>query len=1116
MDANGSWAPGCAQSASAAGSEPVPAALQRAFPMLIFDWDGTAVANRSEDAAVLAGILEELLALGVWIVVVTGTNVQNIDRQLCRLIAPRQRERLVVCTNRGSEVYRFDRRGRLARRYLRVATPAEEEALTRAAEALRTALARCTGLDFQVIANRLNRRKVDLIPLPEWADPPKSAIARLLAAVEQRLRDTGLSGGLAQALALAREYAHLHGLAHPRITTDAKHIEIGLTDKGDSVAWVRDHLLRRLRIEPERVLIAGDEFGPMGGSPGSDDRMREALPQAVTISVGIEPAGVPEGVVHLGGGPARFRAVLLDQVRSHRRLRQRSTPHREWITAAIEPPDEPGWRLDEVGYRPELEHEVESRTTVSNGFIGVRGSLEQPTPASHPGTYIAGLFDAVSMPYPLPTLAPGPNWLRLQIGVDGGEAGAAQTSDDAASTAAADEPEGLYRTLNFRDGVLTTSRRLVDAAGCAGRVRTLRLAHLGRRGLALQAVRIEVTRPVWVTVDALLSPPRDHLIPLTTGDAAQAWRTAHGPYVLAVSWTAVLKRGDRARPRRQHVTPGGRSWGWVATPEEPATLVRLTTFARSTALPEAIGRAAATLRAARHAGAARLYRAHRRAWIERWEAADILLDGDPALQQALRYALYHLISAVNPEDERVSIGARALTGESYRGHVFWDTEIFVLPFYVFTWPAAARALLMYRYHTLPAARAKAARLGYRGAFYAWESTDSGEEVTPPWVMAPDGTLIPIRNGEQEVHISADVAYAVWQYWQATRDVRFLLEAGAEIILETARFWSSRAALEADGRYHIRGVIGPDEYHETVDDNAYTNTMAQWNLERGLEVAALLERRWPGRWAALRDRLSLTPEELARWREVAERLVTGARDAHGVIEQFHGYFDLEPVDLSALRLPGVPPDVVLGRERTRRSQVIKQADVVMLLALLWEHFPPRVREANFHFYEPRCGHGSSLSPPIHALVAARLGDTERAVRYLAQTAAIDLGDTMGNVAGGVHIGALGGLWQAVVFGILGFSPRARVPCFAPHVPDGWQRLRVPLRWRGRLLVVEARSDPPCLTITLLRGRPLTCAVGHLRRRLQRGHTWACRWNADRRAWGEMSCPPTQRAQTNPLP
>jgi kojibiose phosphorylase len=307
---------------------------------------------------------------------------------------------------------------------------------------------------------------------------------------------------------------------------------------------------------------------------------------------------------------------------------------------------------------------------------------------------------------------------------------------------------------------------------------------------------------------------------------------------------------------------------------------------------------------------------------------------------------------------------------------------------------------MYRYHSLPAARAKAAALGHQGALYAWESADTGEETTPRARVREDGRVVPIRSGMDEQHISADVAYAVWHYWSATGDHEFLLNAGAEVLLETARFWGSRATLEQDGRYHIRSVIGPDEYHEGVDDNAYTNVMAQWNLERGQEIARLLRSRWPRRWAAVQRRLRIGMRELAHWEDVATRLAILRDPARGLIEQFAGFFQLDPVDLAAYEPRGAPMDVLLGPERVQQSQVIKQADVIMLLALLSDRFAGQARETNFRYYEPRCGHGSSLSPPIHALVAARLGQTALALRYFRETAAIDLDDTMGNAAGGV--------------------------------------------------------------------------------------------------------------------
>src|SRR5690606_20367154 len=368
--------------------------------------------------------------------------------------------------------------------------------------------------------------------------------------------------------------------------------------------------------------------------------------------------------------------------------------------------------------------------------------------------------------------------------------------------------------------------------------------------------------------------------------------------------------------------------------------------------------AAAHVRRLGPEAADRIEREHAAAWRARWRDADVVIEGDDHAQRAMRFACYHLIGAADPGDERVSIGARLLTGGVYLGHVFWDVEIYMLPFYVYTHPPSARALLMYRYHTLPAAREKARALGWRSALYAWESAMTGEETTPTAVVAPDGVVVPIRNGEQENHISAAVAYGVWQYWRATGDDAFFLDAGAEILLETARFWASRGEWGEDGLYHIRHVIGPDEYHEDVDDSAYTNVMAQWNLERGLEAARLLRERWPERWRVLEDRLGIEPGEPETWGDIAAAMYTGFDPDTGLFEQFRGYHDLEEVDLSALEPSAGPADILLGRERTMRSKVIKQADVVRLLYLLWDRFPPEVRRANFRYYEPRCANGSS--------------------------------------------------------------------------------------------------------------------------------------------------------------
>jgi len=450
----------------------------------------------------------------------------------------------------------------------------------------------------------------------------------------------------------------------------------------------------------------------------------------------------------------------------------------------------------------------------------------------------------------------------------------------------------------------------------------------------------------------------------------------------------------------------------------------------------------------------------------------------------VRFAVYHLTIAANPEEELVSVGARGLTGDAYFGHVFWDTEIYLLPFYTAGWPEAARAMLMYRYHTLAGARGKAAAMGYKGALYAWESADTGEETTPESVVGPNGELIDILTGKMEIHISADIAYAVWQYWRATGDDTFFLDAGAEILLETARFWASRAVAEADGMRHIRHVIGPDEYHEDVDDNAFTNVMARWNIVRALEAIDTLRTRWPERASALCDMLALGEAELADWRDAAGRIVTGLDPATGLYEQHAGYHKLEPLDLSLYADRKVPIDVLIGRERTQRSQVVKQADVVALLALLPDEFPGAAAIANFRYYEPRCAHGSSLSAGIHALVAARLGETATALRYLRQAAAADL-ELDPNSAGGIRIAGLGGLWQAVVLGFAGLDLGGDVISLTPRLPPQWRSMSFAVRWRGRR--VQVRIAGAKVRVAISDGAPVDLRIAGGTHRLQAGTT-----------------------------
>ncbi|UHC19996.1 glycoside hydrolase family 65 protein (plasmid) [Methylobacterium currus] len=737
-------------------------------------------------------------------------------------------------------------------------------------------------------------------------------------------------------------------------------------------------------------------------------------------------------------------------------------------TNLLLPGDDPFWLLRETGYELMRETTFETRFALSNGFLGVRGGLATHLGACRaipPRTYVAGLFDTPTPDSTVPELVPVSDWTQVRILLPDGPL---KRSPNRSSRAL---------TLDLRRGMLFMDARQTCNAPLDVTLRSVRLVSLEARAVGLQEIELRIENGVSdLTLEAAFGPTDFDLAPERAELDLKAWRTWRSGRSLAIAAAASLEiDGDE----RQPVARGDLSWtwSWTAQPGQVVSFRRIVAVTRHHATDVHSGaRARRELAAARTLGWRGLVARHEAAWAERWARSDVRVTGDEAAQAALRFAIFHLNGAVNPNDPQVSVAARALTGDDYRGHVFWDTEIFLLPFYTLTWPEAARTLLMYRFRTLDAARAKAAGMGWRGALYAWESADTGAEVTPRQSVGPDRKILDIRCGSQEQHISADVAYAVWQYWQATGDEVFLCEAGAEMLLETARFWASRAEADPDGRRHIRGVIGPDEYHEGVDDNAFTNMMARWTIARGLDVATLLRERWPETWDGLSGRLALDVAELDQWRDAARTIATGQDPETGLYEQFAGFFSLEEVDLAAYAGRSVPMDVVLGRDRTQRAQVIKQADVVALLALLPEVFAAADAQANFDHYEPRCGHGSSLSRALHGLAAARLGRLDAALRYLHQSAAIDLADTHVAIGGGIHIAALGGVWLIAILGFAGLSLRPDGLAFDPRLPAGWQSLDFQVRWRGRELAIAIDGRSREWRVTLLKGAPMTVYAG----------------------------------------
>ena len=792
---------------------------------------------------------------------------------------------------------------------------------------------------------------------------------------------------------------------------------------------------------------------------------------------------------------------------------------------------DPGWLLVWDGFDPLRERDVESSMTIGNGYFGTRGSVEEGSRVSVPGTLIAGVYAAVPETGQIPELVVAPNWLLFTVSVEG-----EKLSLDSGHTLM------HRRTLDMRRGILVRDWLHQDRNGRQTSFRSLRFASLADRHSAGMQVwvtpqnysgRIKVESGIDGDVANADGPVTGGRLKYLTPLISQArdgsgivfamqtkeTRPRFSAITIAMAATTSIETGGSETldpaPRRGVETSSLKAvetleWDarigvtyrldklvsmWTSRDERSGRASMSKILAASggdgsgepsaplAALPEGVGprgqlavqNAATHVNRLESAGAGSVESNSRAAWEAVWHDAEVEIDRSVWAQHAIRFAMYHLIIAANPEDEYVSISARTLSGPAYKGHVFWDTEIFMLPFFVFTNPRAARSLLMYRYWTLSGARGKARAHGYRGALFAWESADLGTEATPTEVVLPTGDVIKILSGMEEQHISADIPYAVWQYWRATADDDFVKDYGAEIVLECARFWSSRVEEGQDGKFHIRNVIGPDEYHESVDDDAFTNTMAAWTLEFALQVTDWMRDSDRGSWTKLARRIRHKESEEERWREIARLMYTGLDEQTGLIEQCQGFFKLEQIDLTAFEQRVAPMDILLGRERIQHSQVVKQADVLMLFHLLPDRYPKEIMDKNFQYYGPRTGHGSSLSPATHALVAARLGYTSSALGLFKLAAAIDLGNAMGNSSGGIHGASCGGLWQAVLLGFAGMRLGETQLSFDPNLPPEWPGLRATLIYRGQRLIVRIEGEQIEIS-TESAGQPVRIAVG----------------------------------------
>ena len=747
-------------------------------------------------------------------------------------------------------------------------------------------------------------------------------------------------------------------------------------DLASALAGVLAALARR-GVGAGLVLVVGGEFGARNGLPGADAGLLLDAPRMAAASVGPEPAGVPAGVRHLGGGPRMFRRLLDEQLQRRQLLRVPSVD------------EDPAWVIVDDAAAATRRRLVDALFTLSDGELATRGAPEE-SPSDPARLVLAdGVYVGTGSGQ---HLLPGPWWPALRLR-DGGS--------------------HERRVLDLRTGVLLRER--LDPGRSGGGLRTLRFCSIG--GQRLLAVRAEARAG-----DVGVAPPTS---------AVPAW--AGAGRLESFSWARSM-------------APEGGGIAILASDREARdggvqTVQRLATYAVDPRRTPAIRGREAVLREAVSRGFDALLAEHRQRWARRWHDMDITSPDDPETQLAARFALFQLWG-VAAHDREAAVGARGLTGPGYSGHVFWDADVFTLPALAAMNPAAARAMLTYRLRRLPQARAAARARGCDGARFPWESARDGEDVTPRSGVIGDQT-VPIRTGDLEEHIVADVAWAADRYATWTGDHAWLSSHGWPLVVETARYWASRCRRGPDGRAHLESVIGPDEYHEDVDDNAYTNVMARWNLRRGADLLERLDRSAP---------------EPATWRELAACLVDGYDERTGLYEQFVGYHRLEPLSVAALgRTPPVAADLLLDSERLSGSQVVKQADVLMLYHLVPEEVVPGSLGPNLDYYLPRTAHGSSLSPAVTASVLARAGRPAAALDLLRLALRVDLDDMTGATASGLHIAAMAGAWQALVHGFAGVRVRAGALDIDPCLPPGWARLGLRLRCLGRRVGLQVHPD-----------------------------------------------------------
>ena len=742
------------------------------------------------------------------------------------------------------------------------------------------------------------------------------------------------------------------------------------------------------------------------------------------------------------------------------------------------------WCLRETAFDPAENFLHETLFALGNGYIGLRGSHEEgyagPEGSSLDGTYLNGFYESEPIVYPEAAYGlartnqfmlnvPNAKGVELWLGEE--------RFDPLAGSLTRYE-----RTLDFRTGVLARSLEWTSPAGRRVALVSRRLVSFAHKHLF--AIEIDIT-PLNFSgllrivskvdgavsnqqagddprVGSAVSGPALHLESIEQDGAFSALtqRTRNSGFTLVSAIESmVFDRGSVPAAALREGQVAAQSFELAAALGHPVRFTKYGAYYSSRDYPEnqLLALARQTLAAAKAGGFEALCSAQEAYLTDFWAQADVEIAGDDALQQGMRFNQFHLLQSVG-RDGKTNIAAKGVTGEGYEGHYFWDTEIYIFPFFLYSKPEIARKLLDYRYAGLEKARERARQMSHaKGALYPWR-TIAGEECSAYY---PAGTA--------QYHINADIAYSIKLYFEATGDLDYMAEAGAEIVLETARIWTGIGGYDRAGRFCINEVTGPDEYTALVNNNYYTNAMAQMHLRFAATLVDTLRTRRAADFARIAHAIGYEDGEAAEWLRAAGRMALPYDAALGIHEQDDSFLSKKAWDFAATPKANYPLLLNYHPLVIYRHQVCKQADVVLALLLLSDQFSAGDKQRDFDYYEAVTTHDSSLSSCIFSIIASEVGYAGKAYDYFMQTARLDLDDTHGNTHYGVHTAAMAGTWMGVAYGFAGMRVSDGALRFAPTLPAQWTHYQFKIHIHGVLL--QVRVDAAYTEYRLLRGEAL---------------------------------------------